>query len=369
LIFVRDIAWMSLFARLMQHKFPCYKLAMKNLKSVSNSALLQDIKNLVSEERRNTLTILWHLREIESRRLFAELGYASLFDYAVRDLSYSESAAYRRISAMRALKETPSLEASIESGKISISTVSQVQSFLRAEKLKRGKSYTPTEKAELFSSMQGKSARVVEAKLAELAPGTLPRERERALSENQTEIKFVAGAELMHKLARIRSLHSHRLKLAESYAELFEFLADEVLKKMEPVTRAKQSVATSEVKVHSQGQAQQVRNVQTKASGSGVRAVRDVGLRGQRSRYVPIQLRRAVWNRTSGKCAYVNAESDVRCHSTHKLQLEHIEPFGKGGSSHDPANLTLLCAVHQQWRAIEAYGVMKIAQFVPGLRK
>ena len=115
---------------------------MQNPKSLSNSALLQSTKSLAADERRITLEILWHLREIEHRRLFAEC-YPSLFEYCLKELLYSENAAFRRISAMRALKETPTLEASIQSGKLSITTVSKVQSFMRSEKLQSKKIYSP----------------------------------------------------------------------------------------------------------------------------------------------------------------------------------------------------------------------------------
>src|SRR5215213_8437682 len=104
-------------------------LQANSLQSKKNSDLFSEIKKLVSEERKITLEILHHLQEIESRRAFAELGYPSLFEYVVKDLGYSESATYRRIQAMRALKTTPELKDSIEKGKLTITAVSQVQTF------------------------------------------------------------------------------------------------------------------------------------------------------------------------------------------------------------------------------------------------
>src|SRR4029077_12255838 len=116
-----------------------------------------------------TLEILHHLREIESRRLFTVLGYPSLFEYAVRDLGYSAGSAYRRLSAMRALEEGPAIEEAIEMGKLTVSTVSQVQSFFKAERLQNKRIYTPTEKRELFLSLENKTSIEVEKKLAELS--------------------------------------------------------------------------------------------------------------------------------------------------------------------------------------------------------
>ena len=43
---------------------------------------------LVQEERELLTSVLAHLREIERRRLFCDLGFSSLFSYAVEKLGY-----------------------------------------------------------------------------------------------------------------------------------------------------------------------------------------------------------------------------------------------------------------------------------------
>jgi len=103
---------------------------MQILKSLSNEALLKTTQELVAEERRLTTSILWHLDEIQRRRLYAEKGYGSLFDYAVRGLGYSEAAAGRRIAAMRLLIEVPEIEPSLQKGDLSLSTLCAVQGFV-----------------------------------------------------------------------------------------------------------------------------------------------------------------------------------------------------------------------------------------------
>ena len=67
---------------------------------LTNQALHDQLTYLASEERRITLDVLHHLRECERRRLYAERGHSSLFDYVVKELGYAESSAQRRISAM-----------------------------------------------------------------------------------------------------------------------------------------------------------------------------------------------------------------------------------------------------------------------------
>jgi hypothetical protein len=93
---------------------------MNPLSELSTQELNAKIQSLVREERRLTVEVLRHLREVERRMLFAELGYPSLFAYATSELGYSEAAASRRIEAMRAMREVAELENKIESGELSL---------------------------------------------------------------------------------------------------------------------------------------------------------------------------------------------------------------------------------------------------------
>src|ERR1044071_3703544 len=142
---------------------------MKNLKSLSHSDLISKTKALVSEARRLGTEILHHLREIESRKLYLE-RYSSLHEFVVKELHYSDGAAFRRIQAMRLIRELPQVEEALQSGEVSLSTASQLQNFFRAEKKRaeqnREPSYTQAEKLELFKQIKTKSTRETEAFLA-----------------------------------------------------------------------------------------------------------------------------------------------------------------------------------------------------------
>ncbi len=59
---------------------------MNDPKKMADGALLENVRALAGREREITLEVLHHLKEIERRRLFVDLGYPSLFEYAVRDL-------------------------------------------------------------------------------------------------------------------------------------------------------------------------------------------------------------------------------------------------------------------------------------------
>ena len=119
------------------------------IRKLNKEELLTQITKLAAEERKLTAQILHYLREVEARRLFAELGFASLLDFCVRHLRYSESAAYRRISAMRLLKDIGIVDQAIASGDLSLSNAAKVQSFFRQRK-KRNRKYTPLRKSNSY---------------------------------------------------------------------------------------------------------------------------------------------------------------------------------------------------------------------------
>ena len=93
-----------------------------SLKHLSNDLLLSRTNHLVQKERRITLELLKHLKEIDSRRLHVLRGHNSLFTYLVTEHHYSEASALRRVNAMRALRELPELEVKIQEGKLNLTT-------------------------------------------------------------------------------------------------------------------------------------------------------------------------------------------------------------------------------------------------------
>ncbi|HAZ13524.1 MAG: hypothetical protein A2X86_13415 [Bdellovibrionales bacterium GWA2_49_15] len=75
--------------------------------------------------------VLAHFQEIESRKLYLELGYGSLFLFAVKELGYKEASAQRRIEAMRFLKKTPVARTMVEKGHLNLSNLSLLERVTR----------------------------------------------------------------------------------------------------------------------------------------------------------------------------------------------------------------------------------------------
>jgi hypothetical protein len=131
-----------------------------NLSKVSDAVLLLQAKALATQERDVLTRVLHHLREIESRRLYTDLKYHSLFDYAVRELKYSEAQASRRIQAMRAMVAIPEIESKIASGELSVSNVAMVQTAF----IKSGKKMNRRDVLKKIEGLTTRQAQVVVGK-------------------------------------------------------------------------------------------------------------------------------------------------------------------------------------------------------------
>ncbi len=72
------------------------------------------------------------------------------------------------------------------------------------------------------------------------------------------------------------------------------------------------------------------------------------------SRYIPKQIRRAVYERDNGRCTFTEPATGRQCNS-HRVQLHHINPWCMGGP-HTVANLTLRCHAHNSLAAEDDLG-------------
>jgi 5-methylcytosine-specific restriction endonuclease McrA len=77
------------------------------------------------------------------------------------------------------------------------------------------------------------------------------------------------------------------------------------------------------------------------------------------SRYIPAEVRRAVWKRDGGRCAFVSADGR-RCTARSHLEFHHLTPYEVGGPS-TVDNLELRCRVHNQYEADRYYGAFRAA--------
>ena len=94
---------------------------------LSDRELLRQASTLVHHERHLQGAIIDHLAEIEARRLYLRRGCSSLFDYAVRELGYSDAAAGRRIGAVRLCADQPDARERLRDGSLTLSAAAELQ--------------------------------------------------------------------------------------------------------------------------------------------------------------------------------------------------------------------------------------------------
>src|SRR3989338_7200483 len=208
---------------------------MNPLKSKSNEALVKELKELVSQERELLTQVLKHLKEVEERKYYLEMGFPSLFAFAMAELGYSEDEAHRRIQAMRLLRSVPQVEEKLNNGEISLTVASKVQGYFRNEE--KNKNLSRSEKLDFLKQFEGVSARDCDKKLAVIAPeSSLPREMARIITEEKILLQFIADQELMRGIEKLKGLLFHQNPEVR-LDKLFQKLVELGLEKYDPERR------------------------------------------------------------------------------------------------------------------------------------
>ena len=105
---------------------------------LGDQQLLDQTRRLAANQRCIDVHILDHLDEIDRRGLALRRGFSSLFDYAVRELHFSDAAAQRRIQAMRLCRRHGWVRACLQSGALSMTSAGQLETtFAGAERAER----------------------------------------------------------------------------------------------------------------------------------------------------------------------------------------------------------------------------------------
>jgi hypothetical protein len=326
------------------------------IRNLPNPELLSQTEALVREEREIGIAILHRLREISRRRLHCQAGYSSLFTYCVQQLKYPEASAYRLIQAMRAVVDFPEIETKIQNGDLSISAVSQVQSFCNSQEKENAITVTPQQKIELFAAVEGKTRKESEQALASLFPQNplSKKDKEKPLNQAETQITFVAGADLMAKLKQIRELLVGGNFL--SYPELMLKMAELSLKRLDPVKRS--TAGPEPVSGHASHAPSELSTEPPKADSQPPKKPLETlkkPLKVTPSRYIPAKVRREAWVLSGGQCSFVSKTTGQRCTERNNLEFDHIRPFAAGGDN-SIGNIEIKCRNHNIYVAVEYFG-------------
>jgi 5-methylcytosine-specific restriction endonuclease McrA len=315
-----------------------------NLKNISNAELLLNTKKISLAERKITIEVLHHFKEIEIRSLHLSLSYSSLYEYAIKELGYSEDAAYRRITAMRLLKSLPEIEDKIKEGSLSLTNASKIHKFMRQrdQQSRFGNTVhnsslkldSKQEKLDWIETLNNKSSREVEKEIVKHNPELVTREKVRHITEEKIELKLIIDDDLKKQMEHLKNILSHK-NPNMSFQELIKYLIILALKKLDPVLKSQQSNRMSD------------NNLQRNVSGARKVNTNDRNS-NYKSRYIPSTLKQEIYMRDKGMCTYTDPCSNKRCTSRHLLQYDHRYPLSLGGET-SMDNLRLLCFSHHKY--------------------
>jgi len=369
-----------------------------DFKTISNTELIQQIEKLVRTERKIGHLVLLHISEIENRKIYAELGFDSMFSYLSRGLGYSESCAYRRLNSARLLKQIPEIALKLENGSLNLSQLTSVQKCLKADMKKNAVKYSDTNKPSELQMLTEFSNPTDSYNFSEnnhpvkikTSDSALIIEKTKLIlskieNKNTYETEQILSYEFQQPVVSIDSVKPQRDKsirlemtlTAEQYAELElarNFLSHtcpggswtdiiSVLAKKFNQSKIGKVIlegSTSEEKktykpIKSRNQKNlNIESINSMATQNIVQSKILTPCLSKAAPKIKIQklrepitakIKKEIFAKANFQCEYHNRVTGVRCHSRSFLEIDHCQPVSIGGTN-EITNLRVLCKTH-----------------------
>jgi 5-methylcytosine-specific restriction endonuclease McrA len=337
---------------------------------LSDHDLLARLDVLAGREREACADLVAHLAALDSRpAVYAAEGYGSLFSYCTHALRLSEDAACNRIDAARACRRFPVIIDLLASGQVTLTAVRLL-----------GRHLTPDNHQAVLAKARGRSRQQIEGLVAELAPRPdvptsmrklptftptshlpatpaavatgLPAEPTPAATlspatfvatrrpiiqptaPERYRVQFTIGQETHEKLRRVQALLRREIPDGDPGA-IFD----------RAVTLLLETVEKRKLGAAARPRPRAAIRPGTDRSGREP---------APRSRDVPREVKRVVWRRDGGQCAYI-ATGGRRCSERTFLEFHHVHPYAKQGPA-TVVNISLRCWRHNQHEAEQIFG-------------
>src|SRR3954447_24941029 len=298
---------------------------------MNDDDLLACTRELVRKSCATEAELLLHLAEIDERKLYAERAFPSMHVFCVRELGFSEGAAYNRIGVARAARRWPAVLEALGSGAVHLAGLRVLVPHL-----------TDENHESVLAEASGKSKREIEEMAARLSPKppvpdlmrklpsrpaatlfeaeapstaatpspgpaairSIRREERRPviapLSEDTFTVRFTATRALRDKLQQAKNLLRHRVP-GGGLAVVLDKALDALLEKLMK---------------------------ERFAAGTRPRKQSAAARSAFPSRHIPAEIRRAVYQRAGGRCEFVD-EKGRRCTETGGVEFDHVDGFAR----------------------------------------
>ena len=357
---------------------------------LADGELVSRIKDLATRERGTMVLLVAHLAELDTRDFHLRAGHGSLFAFCRDALALSEQDAYGRIAVARVARRFPMVLDLLEAGAVNLTSVRLLAPRLTADNHReallsaRGKSKLQVEElaARLWPRPDVRSfvrrlpppsrpaappleaevgarppagpppfpgpapamppsvvassvpspgpPREAPALLANHAPANVPSGPPPAwiprspsaevtpLAPDRYKVQVTISGATLEKLRRAKDLLRHAIPSGDEAAIL-----DRALTALLAAIARRKFAATEKPRAAS-------------PPGPG-------------SRHIPAEVRRAVWRRDLGRCAFVG-KSGRRCGERGFLEFHHVRPYAAGGEA-TQKNIELRCRSHNDYEA------------------
>lgn len=302
-------------------------------------------------DRAQHCAVLW-FAEVLQRRLFTELGYGSMYQYAAEELGFSatKTGDFKRLAEK--LETLPGVAAKVKTGELGYTKAREIV-----------KVADPANEDEWLAVAAKQTRRELEAtvkhakKVAAQKRKTNPAQTELVPRNFPASPPAVAtthvGFDLTPvQLARYETLMA-RIGPQENKADLLLEMMEALLAGNENAPRG---VAAPHYQIHvhecpacakSSVQTVQGEKELTRTEAEAVRCDANIHRPGRRNHStIPPRIRREVLARDRHRCRRKG------CNHSRFLEVHHLVPRSQGGT-HDPENLVTLCSsCHQLWHQI-----------------
>jgi 5-methylcytosine-specific restriction endonuclease McrA len=323
---------------------------------LSDAELLAQVGALAVAEREATARLVAVLAEMDARCLHLGQGCASLFTYCTQVLHMSEHAAYSRIEAARAARKFPVLLDQLAEGSLHLTAVRLLARHL-----------TPENHLDVIVAARHKTKRQVEEIVAALrpqlaVPSSIRKSPDAKRSIPSSSVGPIASpsADASVKPNNARELpvpdnrHQRRAEVRPLATDLYKVrftISRDTHEKLQLARDLlRHAIPSGDVAaVVDRALTLLVKHLQSAKHAATLRPRSSEACRASYNRrYIPAAVRRAVWARDDGRCAFIGAVG--RCSERTMLEYHHRIPFADGGQA-TADNLELRCRAHNGYEA------------------
>lgn len=354
-----------------RQKLRCYNggmtISIASLSTITDAKLLTAVTHAAAQERTTTAHLIALLAELDSRRLYLGEGCSSLFTYCTQVLRLSEHAAYRRIEAARCARRFPVILDQLTEGAITLTTIGVLAPHLTSENVQ-----------EVLSAARHKTKRDIERLVATLRPlppvpptvrklpapaqgvsGRRASEREQSARDHHKSDGFGNGGgdSLLSGAPTVDHRPRHSATVTPLAPERYKLQVTLSLEAHGKLRRAqdllRHAIPSGDLgAILDRALTLLVADLEKTRLAATTRP-RAAGKPTRGSRHVPAAVKRRVWARDQGQCAFVGTQG--RCTERALLEIHHVVPFAAGGPT-IAENLELRCRRHNAYEAAQFFG-------------